>query len=44
MVSAVLLFGNINFDGSTLGNETPCRVNDIEILNDVAFLIGVNPE
>lgn len=28
IVASVLLIGNLNFDDSTLGNDTPCRITD----------------
>lgn len=38
-VSAVLLLGNLSFDGSTFGNETACKL--IGEVKDIADLIGL---
>jgi len=43
-VSAVLLLGNVTFDGSTYGNETPCGMMNKDILPDIAELIGLEVE
>jgi hypothetical protein len=40
-VAAVLLLGNIGFDGSTYGNETPCELLGKEVLLDISALIGL---
>lgn len=40
----MLLLGNVVFDGSTFGNDTACTVKNVELLNDIAELIGVNLE
>ena len=44
IVAAVLLLGNIRFDESTYGNDTPCSVMDQEGLKKLALLMKMNVE
>jgi len=41
IVSAVLLLGNIKFDESTYGNDTPCSIKTEAEIIEIAHLIDM---
>ena len=40
--AASLLLGNVSFDDSTLGDNTPCAIKNEEIVKNVAKLLGLD--
>jgi myosin heavy subunit len=42
IVAAVLLLGNVKFDESTYGNDTPCSLKDLVAFQAVADLLEMN--
>lgn len=44
IVSCVMHMGNLDFDDSTLGNETACTITDVKLQSLLAELLQLTPE